>query len=718
MLPESDDDATSCSDVDPELSSPKVSVLFNGAALKADKGDRQRLSAKEQEEQQELMGKLQWLLSNLSASGVLSNVTTTEKAVIVIDEDTPPSYSSLPGPLENVNGNKPPPDLFVNNLAVQEINTKSVRFEAYPAPGKRKHRSPKRPSGKTEMDKDSRDFFFEAYYIIPRSVSRIQENGELRITKPSTDDYMVIWVDVKKDYRSDGNLRQAVRKAKRAEETAGENNIEAFPKTARDVARLLAGYRKEHSGKVNWSLVVGNELRYTQDSRFKRNFSSNAYIVVLRGTPLPSANEQKARPGILVRPLVMNKSALSATHGRSRSDDSTTQKIAGDKEVEEDTKSHQRKSSAPARVESSPRPSSSGGPAPIFPKPQLSSLRLPKKERPKVVREGTSWGTWDAKGKGSERLEEVKKERIVERIVMGGRPLNPSSMNPSSSVPPPLTNRNSDPTPAIAAQYVQSKSSLPPSRIQTSYYRGALDPQNRQPADDWIPPIHGLDYASDVDSDSSSDDAGGGKTPNGFDSPSLPRRSIRERRSSTPAPRPRQLCIVSTKPLAEVDKNKEGVIGERDKKLENTSSGMKRMTRTDGAVVVQEWEASALPSSTSIPVQREERGDNLVTGEKLREKAKTQHDASSHHNNSMAKPEPGSMRISVPMARIQDVEDKVEAEFRLDDDEWDVEVESDDGSGPTLVGVDGSREAGEIHMSQREAEEMMKRFLGTFTRVT
>ncbi len=207
------------------------------------------------------MGKLQWLLSNLSASGVLSNATTTGKAVIIIDEDKPPGYASLPRPPENADRNKSPANLFANNFAVQEISTKSVRFEAYPAPGKRKHHSPKRPSTKINMEKDSRDLFFEAYYIIPRSVPRIQENGEVRITKPSPDDYMVIWVDVKKDYRNDGNLRQAVRKAKRAEETAGESSIEAFPKTVRDVARWLAGYRKEHSGKVSWSLVVGNELR-------------------------------------------------------------------------------------------------------------------------------------------------------------------------------------------------------------------------------------------------------------------------------------------------------------------------------------------------------------------------------------------------------------------------------------------------------------------------
>jgi hypothetical protein len=142
-------------------------------------------------------------------------------------------------------------------------------------------KSPRRKSTSPLPDDSTKHRpFFEAFYIIPRSLPRHQEKGEVQVAKSSGDDYMIICVDVRSDYYKDKNVRDAIRRAKRAND---QPNLDEFPVIVRETAKWLIDHRKDHANGVKWKLVFGIELDYLDESFFRRSSSKSGFLIVLRG---------------------------------------------------------------------------------------------------------------------------------------------------------------------------------------------------------------------------------------------------------------------------------------------------------------------------------------------------------------------------------------------------------------------------------------------------
>ncbi|TAQ85425.1 hypothetical protein B7494_g6247 [Chlorociboria aeruginascens] len=252
--------------------------------------ERQQLSAAEVEEQRELMSKLQALLTTLSKAGILtpSSEATSTTAIVIDDKishtstsDSIPDYSegeesndfsTRPNYYENrgyeYSANEKPN--LSKTLDRGSFSTADIPSQTPPIPS-----PPDRPS----VSFESRDDFFEAYYIIPRSISRTPPRGELQIVKPNSDEYMIIAVDHRKDHRRDQNVRQALRRAK---DSGTSPDINLCPRRVKDATKWLANHRNDHSSQEEWVLVVCIELKYTDGSLFKSS-SKSGFLVVLRG---------------------------------------------------------------------------------------------------------------------------------------------------------------------------------------------------------------------------------------------------------------------------------------------------------------------------------------------------------------------------------------------------------------------------------------------------
>ena len=266
--------------------------------------NRQKLSSDEIEDQRELMSKLEWLLSTLSEAGVLQTESFKGKRVIVENGDSlePPKYS-LPEvlPAKDVSRGFDPTengsDLFslagdfgVKGHGISAL--KSLAVEAVLPQPKGKTRSPtldkgittRKPAGKEDKLEEEKEYFFEAYYIIPRSVPRTQPRGQIQLTKPASDDHMIIFLDHQQDYRKDSNLRNALRRAKRARDSVTTSIVNDFPRSVQDAAFSLANHRKRHANGLTWSLVHGVELNCLEESMFRKSPAKSGFLVVFRGS--------------------------------------------------------------------------------------------------------------------------------------------------------------------------------------------------------------------------------------------------------------------------------------------------------------------------------------------------------------------------------------------------------------------------------------------------
>lgn len=288
--------------------------------------NRQKLSSDEIEDQRELMSKLQWLLSTLSEAGILPTGNSKGKPVILVDETPPeppkdPPTKDLPrgfDPTDNgeelhplTKGLRPSgPGVGLNSFAVHAV---------LPQP-KRIPRSPNldskvptwKPDAKVRKHAEEQEHLFEAYYIIPRSVPRTQPRGQIQLTKPITDDYMVICLDTKQDYHKDPNLRNALRRAKRAPDSVMSSIVNQFPRSVQDAAFSLASHRKRHANGLTWSLVEGVELRCLEESMFRKSLSKTGFLVVFRGSGSRKASPKSLAP----LPSILKG---STNHQRNRS---------------------------------------------------------------------------------------------------------------------------------------------------------------------------------------------------------------------------------------------------------------------------------------------------------------------------------------------------------------------------------------------------------------
>lgn len=286
------------------------------------------------------MGKLQWLLSTLSEAGVLPIGNTKGKQVIVIDEEPkdPPKdpQSSRPkdpptdvdsadddqpstlgkdiGPAAPKHTKGPPRGLNFVDKEVQPTLDEGFgsgcpsigfgSFRAHTILPKSKPRPPREEDKgffwRLELEEKEtsgqREYFFEAYYIIPRSVPRNQPRGQIQLTKPVADDYMIICLDTKQDYRKDPNLRNALRKAKRARASVTASAVGEFPRSVREAALSLANHRKRHANGLTWSLVEGVELRCLEESMFRKPSSKSGFLIVFRGSSSQGDVERRAMP--------------------------------------------------------------------------------------------------------------------------------------------------------------------------------------------------------------------------------------------------------------------------------------------------------------------------------------------------------------------------------------------------------------------------------------
>lgn len=237
------------------------------------------------------MGKLEWLLSGLSATGrlVLPGVSSEERPFVVVHDNHLPA--DLVSAEVNYSGSKvPPPDgpigprggLFGATSDGQSKPMSQGLSSLFVMPSRPKPSTSPSQESTSQLPEDSakRRPFFEAFYIIPRSLPRHQEKGELQIAKPSADDYMIICVDAKSDYYKDKNVRDAIRRAKRG---GDQPNIDEFPGIVRETASWLTDHRKDHTSGVNWKLVYGIELDYLDESFFRRSSSKSGFLIVLRG---------------------------------------------------------------------------------------------------------------------------------------------------------------------------------------------------------------------------------------------------------------------------------------------------------------------------------------------------------------------------------------------------------------------------------------------------
>jgi hypothetical protein len=284
--------------------------------------NRQKLSSDEIEDQRELMSKLQWLLSTLSEAGILPTGNMKGKPVIFVDEsppelpkDTP--AADLPRSFDPADNGKelPPltrgfgpgcPNNGLNSFAVHAVLPQPKSRPRSPVVDSKMQAS--QSESKKGLDLEEKEHFFEAYYIIPRSVPRTQPRGQIQLTKPVGDDYMIICLDTKLDYRKDSNLRNALRRAKRARDSVTPSIVNGFPRSVQEAALSLATHRKRHANGLAWSLVEGVELRCLEESVFRRSPLKSGFLIVFRGTgtalaspPLPpsilkgSVNNQKSK---------------------------------------------------------------------------------------------------------------------------------------------------------------------------------------------------------------------------------------------------------------------------------------------------------------------------------------------------------------------------------------------------------------------------------------
>ena len=177
-------------------------------------------------------------------------------------------------------------------------------FRAHTVLPKSKPRPPKEedrgPSWRPELEEKEvlgqREYFFEAYYIIPRSVPRNQLRGQIQLTKPVPDDYMIICLDTKQDYHKDPNLRNALRKAKRTRASVTASAVGEFPRSVREAALSLANHSKRHANGLTWSLVEGVELRCLEESMFRKPSSKSGFLIVFRGSSSQGDVERRAMP--------------------------------------------------------------------------------------------------------------------------------------------------------------------------------------------------------------------------------------------------------------------------------------------------------------------------------------------------------------------------------------------------------------------------------------
>ena len=294
---------------------------------------RTKLNLDEIEDQRELMGKLQWLLSALSEAGVLPTGNAKVKPIIVIDKNPPeaaknpspkiPSTNNISRGLDFADSEQPPalskslglpePGLGLNSFIAQAVLPQA---KPRPRPPKEDLNTPTCRPETREDQPEEKEYFFEAYYIIPRSMPRNQPHGQIQLTKPLPDDYMIICLDVKEDRRKDPNLRNALRRAKRARSSVTTSSVDEFPKSVREAAISLASHRKKHANGMTWSLVDGVKLRCSEESMFRKTSSKSGFLIVFRGSDSPDKIRREYwQPPSILKGSVKNRGIRSMSYG-------------------------------------------------------------------------------------------------------------------------------------------------------------------------------------------------------------------------------------------------------------------------------------------------------------------------------------------------------------------------------------------------------------------
>ena len=171
-----------------------------------------------------------------------------------------------------------------HNFGLGSFRVETVLPQPKPRPPKDPKLTSRAPESVKTQTTKQKEYYFEAYYILPRSVPRSQPRGQIQLTKPVPDDYMVICLDTRQDYRKDPNLRNALRRAKRAHDSVPASIVDEFPRTVREAAMALVSHRKRHGNGLIWSLVDGVELRCLEDSMFRKSSSKSGFLIVFRGS--------------------------------------------------------------------------------------------------------------------------------------------------------------------------------------------------------------------------------------------------------------------------------------------------------------------------------------------------------------------------------------------------------------------------------------------------
>lgn len=122
---------------------------------------------------------------------------------------------------------------------------------------------------------------FEAYYLIPRSLSHIAQPGRLLRQKPSQDDYMAVLLDILLVQSTDPNLQSALRVAK----NGPDMEYSGLPEAATRTIDWVCKHRNGSPSDLVWSVAIAQEIQLIGGSRFRKSIESG-FLLLLRGLDL------------------------------------------------------------------------------------------------------------------------------------------------------------------------------------------------------------------------------------------------------------------------------------------------------------------------------------------------------------------------------------------------------------------------------------------------
>ena len=245
---------------------------------------RQQLSVKQVEEQKEIKRASSELLAALSTARIMSEKTPTNKSLTTTQDKQDQAMGESP----------------------------QCRFgEGDNAASKS---SPKRPasshsssdSSPPSSTTSSLDHHFEAYYIVPRTVSIPSSRGMIQVTKAQTDEYMILSTDISRPNSDNTEPRIQDRNVRRALRRAGQVSSSkvtfldtaTFPQKVHEAMSWLVKTRNDHASAEEWKLVDAIELSCVEESEGmfrKKQPVKSGYLVLLRGRELSTLEIEKSQ---------------------------------------------------------------------------------------------------------------------------------------------------------------------------------------------------------------------------------------------------------------------------------------------------------------------------------------------------------------------------------------------------------------------------------------